>query len=233
MAAVLEEPMHRDHRLLVAVACSLALHLSLLSLLPLLFYPSRQPEPPRLTARLVEQKPPEAPKLAEPAPPSPAPAPKVARPAKPRPATNAAQAVAPPVISVPPGPSSPPVAVVPTPVAASVATAPAAPAAAAGPDPGSIAQFRMDLIELAKRYKRYPRAAVDNNWEGRVDLRMAVAANGSIASLSVRKSAGYAALDEEAQQMFRAAKGQLPVPPELRGKEFTVDVSADFRFVKE
>jgi TonB family protein len=83
---------------------------------------------------------------------------------------------------------------------------------------------------MAKRYKRYPRAAVDNNWEGKVDLRMIVAANGTIASLSIRKSAGYIALDDEAQQMFRTAKAQITVPPALRGREFTVDISADFYF---
>ncbi len=91
----------------------------------------------------------------------------------------------------------------------------------------------MELIDLAKRHKRYPRAAVDNNWEGKVDLRMVVAANGSIAALLVRKSAGFTALDDEAQRMFRTAKGQLAIPPALRGKEFTVDISADFYFLKE
>ena len=246
MGAVLDE---RDDRLLIAVACSLALHLGLLALLPVLFDRDRkiEREPPKLTARLVETKPPEAPKLAEPAPLSPEPAPKVTRPATPKPAPRPqptprrAEPVAPPIIAVPPTPSAPPVAVAPSPspapAAPPVAAAPApvavAPGPAAGPDPGSLAQFRMELIELAKRYKRYPRAAVDNNWEGKVDLRMVVAANGSIASLLVRKSAGYAALDEEAQKMFRTAKGQLPVPPALQGKEFTVDISADFSFVKE
>jgi TonB family protein len=44
----------------------------------------------------------------------------------------------------------------------------------------------------------YPRIAQDNNWEGRVELRIAFAENGSISSLTV-KGAGRAALDDAAQ----------------------------------
>jgi protein TonB len=241
MGAVLDGSMHRDDRLLVAVACSLVLHFGLLSLPALFQSRPEEPEPPKLTARIVEQKPAQAPKLAaEPTPPSPAPAPKAVRPPTPKPAPRAPAPVAPPIIAVPPTPAAPPAPVTvpePAPVAPAVVAAPPAPQAAApaaaGPDPGSIAQFRMELLEAAKRHKRYPRAAVDNNWEGKVDLRMVIAANGSIASLSIRKSAGYAALDDEAQKMFRTAKSQLAIPAALRGKEFTVDISAEFYFVKE
>lgn len=238
MAAVLDEAMHRDDRLLVAVACSLVLHLALLYLLPVLFESSRRarPEPAKLTARLVEPKPQEPPRLAEPAPVSPKPAPRLARPQAPKQVPRAVAPVTPPVLSVPPSPSTPaPVipAPSPAPTAPPVAAAPASEPASAGPDPGSIAQFRLELIEAARRHRRYPRAAVDNNWEGKVDLRMVVAANGSIASLMVKKSAGFPALDDEAQKMFRTAKNELPIPPALRGKEFTLEVSADFYFVKE
>ena len=238
MDAVLDESLYRSERpdrvLIAAIACSVALHLALLYLLPALFDSrTRAPQPKALTARLAAPKPPKVVEEATLAPP--ARAPKAVRPASPtpRPVTPTVA----PVTAVPPAPASPPAAVIPArppaPAAPPVATAPAAPAPAASPDPGSIAQFRLELIEIAKRYKRYPRAAVDNNWEGKVDLRMVVAANGAIASLSVRKSAGYAALDDEAQQMFRAAKGQLAIPPALRGKEFTLDISADFYFLKE
>lgn len=243
MAAVLDDTLHSDGRtLFTAIACSVALHLALLYLLPALFEATRRaaPWPKTLTARLAAPRPPEPPRVVEePTLAPPARTPKVVRPAPHKPAPRAREPVAPPVIAVTPALGAP-AAVVPAPAPAPalppVAAAPAAalaPAASTVPDPGSVAQFRMELIELAGHYKRYPRAAVDNNWEGKVDLRMVVAANGSIASLLVRKSAGYAALDDEAQRMFRSAKGQLAVPPALRGKEFTVDVSADFYFLKE
>jgi len=47
-----------------------------------------------------------------------------------------------------------------------------------GPDPGTVARFRLELMEIARRYKRYPRIAQDNNWEGRVELRIAFAESG-------------------------------------------------------
>jgi len=248
MAAVLAELPRQDDRLLAAIACSLALHLAILWLLPGFFAPRTEvPQPKALTARLVAPKPEPAKAIEPPAPAPPQPVVKQHRPAPSKPAprtTPRVTPVAPPVIAVPPTPNSPPAAVVQTaplspPVVAPVAPATPAPApgvptatapVATAPDPGSVAQFRMELIEMAKRYKRYPRAAVDNNWEGKVDLRMTVAANGTIASLSIRRSAGYLALDDEAQQMFRTAKAQLAIPAPLRGKEFTVDISADFYF---
>ena len=249
MAAVLAEVARQDDRLLVAIACSLALHLAILLLLPGFFAPRTEvPQPKALTARLVAPKP-EPAKATEPPALTP-PQPVVKQQHRPVPAKPAPRAsprvtpVAPPVIAVPPTPNSPPAAVVQTAPLSPAAVAPVAPATpapppgvpmatapvASAPDPGSVAQFRMELIEMAKRYKRYPRAAVDNNWEGKVDLRMTVAANGTIASLSIRRSAGYLALDDEAQQMFRTAKAQLAIPAPLRGKEFTVDISADFYF---
>lgn len=254
MAAVLAEIPRHDDRLLAAIACSIALHLAILWLMPGFFQPRTEiPQPKTLTARLVAPKPVPAKAVEPPAPQPPQPvvkpqlpAPHKATPRTSEDAQKRIAPVAPPVIAVPLTPASPPAAVVQTapaaptlPAVASVA--PAAPASPAGiptatatvataPDLGSIAQFRMELIAMAKNYKRYPRVAQDNNWEGKVDLRMVVAANGTIASLAIRKSAGYTALDDEAQQMFRAAKSQVTVPPALRGKEFTVDISADFYF---
>jgi len=248
MAAVLAEAPRQDDRLFLAIACSLVLHLAILWLVPGFFQPRAETPPPKpLTARLVAPKAEPAKAIEPPAPRPPLPVVKPQRPAPhPKPAPRVVMPVAPPVIAVPPTPSAPPTAVVqaapPEPTPPAVASvAPAAPAASSGtptatapvataPDPGSVAQFRMDLIAKAKEYRRYPRAAVDNNWEGKVDLRMVIAPNGTIASLAVRKSAGYVALDDEAQRMFRTAKAQIAVPPALRGKEFTVDISADFYF---
>ena len=77
-------------------------------------------------------------------------------------------------------------------------------------------------MDLARRYKRYPRIAQDNNWEGRVELRIAIGEDGGISSMTVRKSAGRAVLDEEAQEMLRTAKSRVAVPPALRGAAFNI-----------
>jgi len=104
--------------------------------------------------------------------------------------------------------------------------------AASGPDPGTVARFRLELMDLARRYKKYPRIAQDNNWEGRVELRIAIGEDGAIASIIVKKGAGRAVLDDEAQAMIRAAKSKATIPPGLRGKAFALEIPVDF-FLKD
>jgi len=40
-------------------------------------------------------------------------------------------------------------------------------------------------------------------------------------------------LDDEAQAMIRSGHAKTPVPPELRGRAFSMDVFIDFRLVKD
>ncbi len=87
-------------------------------------------------------------------------------------------------------------------------------------------------MDLARRYKRYPRVAQDNNWEGRVELRIAIGEDGAISSLTVKKGTGRPVLDEEAQAMIRMAKSKVTIPPALRGKSFIIEIPVDF-FLKD
>ena len=96
--------------------------------------------------------------------------------------------------------------------AAPPALAAASPPVASAPDPGSVARFRLELMDIARRYKRYPRVAQDNNWEGRVELRIAFAENGSISSLTVKKGAGRAVLDALAERGVKHI--EMPCTPE-------------------
>lgn len=142
--------------------------------------------------------------------------------------------MAPPEAQVAPDPGPPPS----MPTAPSVETTapsvettpPAPPPAAAAPRPATledtIAQFRRQLHDMAARYKRYPRIAMDNNWEGEVVVRMAVDANGGIAALTVHASSGHEVLDRQALEMFRRAKPLVAIPPALRGREFAVELRA-------
>ena len=217
-----------------AMAGSLTLHLAVLLVLPLLRDAHRaRAVPPPLTARLAKPKPPEpaSPKIEPPAQPAvrprpepvakavPQPAPVPAAPARILSVEPAKQAVEPAALVVPAGP---------------VASPPVAPQvqAASGPDPGTVAQFRLELMDIARRYKKYPRIAQDNSWEGRVELRIVIGEDGAIASLSVKKGAGRAVLDDEAQAMIRTAKSKAAIPPGLRGKAFALEIPVDF-FLKE
>jgi periplasmic protein TonB len=112
------------------------------------------------------------------------------------------------------------------------ATTPAAVAAAApapsAPEADPLHRYRAELIALAGRYKRYPRLAIDNNWEGRVEVRLVIGADGAIAALEVASSAGYAALDDEALEMIRAAKARAEIPAALRGRTIVLRIPVVF-----
>lgn len=218
--------------LALALLASLALHLLVLYALPVLKESIRAPARP-LSARLAKPAP-------EPArlPPPPQ------RPLQPSPSLRPA-----PVAKTAPRPAAPaPVAVAPVPSVESaqqaadpvpgLAAAPPAPATASapvasGPDPGSVARFRLELMEIARRYKRYPRIAQDNNWEGRVELRIAFAENGAMSSLTVKKGAGRTVLDDAAQAMLRSAQAQAAIPPALRGKAFVLEIPVDYSLKDE
>ena len=197
----------------------------------------RIPAPP-LTARL------EAPKPLPPAPPK-VELPVLVRPAPVAKAAPRAPAPTPPILSMEPAkqaaepafvvPAQPAAAPAPPALGANAAGPPGPPTAApaaSGLDPGAIGRFRLELMDVARRYKRYPRMAQDNNWEGRVEMRVAIGADGAIHSLTVKKSAGRAVLDDEAQAMIRTAKSKIALPPALRGTAFNLDIAVDF-YLKE
>jgi len=215
----------------LALLGSLALHALILFLLPLIERSrAARTSPPPITAHLAKPEPQLAPPQAEP-PPPPTPS-QAARPlAQPRPAPQLRPATVPgaePSKSVPESQPS-------APQSARTEVPPAAPPAtdASSVDPGSLARFRLELMEIARRYKRYPRIAQDNNWEGRVELRVAFAENGALSALTVKKSAGRAVLDEEAQAMIRSAQPHAAIPPALRGKAFALEIPVDFSLKDE
>ena len=203
-----------------ALAFSLLLHALLLFGLPG-FRDAKRPSiaPGLITARLVPpQALPAAPAVAPPAP--------IARPAlRPAPQLEPAAAVAP---SIPASPAAltEGTSAAPAPIAkAEPQPGPAAPSAERI-DAGSVDEYRLQLISAAKRYKRYPRVAMDNNWEGDVVVRMVIGASGMLAAASVKAGSGHEVLDQQALEMFKRAKLLVPVPPALRGKEFIIELRA-------
>jgi protein TonB len=237
-----------DHTFALAIAVSIAAHALILLAAPWWLDPSRKRlSAPPIVAHLL------------PVPPAPAPVPvvkprtepKVER--EPRPVRNA-----PPIPSAQPVPTLPPVIAAPVlqappaleapralepvspPVVASVPSArPEAPAPAkariAGDafDPLTLGQYRIAIITAAKRYKKYPRLALDNNWEGQAEIRMVIGSDGTIASISIKTGSGFEVLDQQALEMIRKAKPLAPIPAQLRGKGFTVDVPVVFSLREE
>ena len=91
---------------------------------------------------------------------------------------------------------------------------------------GSLAQYRLQVISAARQFKRYPRVAMDNSWEGDVVVRMVIGADGMISALSIKSSSGREILDQQALAMFKKAKPLVQIPSTLRGKEFTLELRA-------
>ena len=89
-------------------------------------------------------------------------------------------------------------------------------------------QYRLALIAATRRYKRYPATAMENGWQGRVEVRMVIGANGMLAGTSIKTSSGYEILDKQAVNMLKKGKTTIPIPAKLRGREFHIDVPVIF-----
>jgi protein TonB len=113
----------------------------------------------------------------------------------------------------------------PAPVPAPVAVAVKVPSVPAAPDTASVSQYRVQLLGVAGRFKRYPDVAREKNWTGNVVVRVAVGVAGE-PEVGVRRSSGHAVLDEQALDMFRQAARAVPVPLALRGSAFALEVRA-------
>ena len=92
-------------------------------------------------------------------------------------------------------------------------------------------QYLIALVDAAKRYMRYPPQARERGWEGRVEVRLMIDANGSIKSAIVKTSSRYQILDEQALDMVKKGQQRLQIPPALRGREFSVDIPVTFELL--
>jgi protein TonB len=194
-----------------ALAFSLLLHALLLFGLPG-FRDAKRPSmaPALITARLA---PPHVLPIAKPA-------------LRPAPRLEPAAPLA-PSIPASPAASAESTSAAPAPIAeAEPQAGPIAPRAEPAAETGSVDQYRLELISAAKRYKRYPRIAMDNNWEGDVVVRMVIGADGMLASVSVKTGSGHEVLDSQALEMFKRAKPLVPIPSALRGREFILELRA-------
>jgi periplasmic protein TonB len=231
MSAVMQTQLrgYRESRAFnYALALSLLLHALLLFGLPG-FRDSKRPSiaPGLITARLV-------PPQALPAAPDVAPAAPMAKPTlRPAPQPEPAAPLA-PSMPASPAPSAESTYAEPAPAAnAEPQAGPITPSAEPAAEAGSVDQYRLQLISAAKRYKRYPRVAMDNNWEGDVVVRMVIGADGMIAAVSVKTGSGHEVLDSQALEMFKRAKPLVPIPSALRGKELSLELRAIYNLMDQ
>ena len=86
----------------------------------------------------------------------------------------------------------------------------------------------MAIILAARRYKRYPAVAMEKGWQGKVEIRLLIGANGMIQATTVKTSSGHQILDDTALDMVKKAKPMTQIPSALRSKEFTIDIPVIF-----
>jgi periplasmic protein TonB len=94
------------------------------------------------------------------------------------------------------------------------------------PPATTVGQYRYLLAAAAARYNAYPADA--HGGEGDAVVRIGVR-GGSIEEVTLARSSGHAALDEQALHAFGRAAREVPVPPALWGREFGVELSASYR----
>jgi protein TonB len=215
----------QNRALFHAVLLSLAVHaLLLFGRMPSVRRAPDAAAPPPLVATIAEPQP-EPPK-AEPQKPPP----------KPRERSPEAGKAAPVALAKEEAPAAPRAeepapAPAPQPQAAAAASASAQARAAAteAAVARTIAQYRRQVIGAAAAFNRYPRLARENNWEGAVEVEMSVRGDGALGALGVKTGSGHDVLDEQALEMFRQAQARVPLPPALRGRDFTLEMKAIYR----
>lgn len=102
----------------------------------------------------------------------------------------------------------------------------ATPATAISAD--DLRQYRVDLAIASRRFKRYPALARERGWEGRVEVAVSVSAWQPRPQLSLVRSSGHAALDQQAVAMLEQASADTAVPAGLKGRDFRILLPIEF-----
>lgn len=97
-----------------------------------------------------------------------------------------------------------------------------------GLDGSGLRQYRIALAGQAKRFKRYPRQAIDEGTEGTAEIRVSIVPDRPFPVTQVVRSSGAPILDATALEIIRQATIRTPVPESLRGKAFTVNLPVVF-----
>jgi periplasmic protein TonB len=87
--------------------------------------------------------------------------------------------------------------------------------------------YRLALAREASRHKSYPQQAIDAGWQGTVELRVTIPADGRPQQALVASS-GFALLDSAAAEMLRLALATTQIPESIRGRSFSVNLPIVF-----
>ena len=111
----------------------------------------------------------------------------------------------------------------PVPAPAPVAAAPPSASAAA-----ARANWQAQLAAWLSRHKRYPRAAQDQQQQGRAYLRFSLDRHGRVLASRLERSSGFPLLDEEVTALIQRAQPLPAAPAEVPGERFELVVPVEF-----
>jgi protein TonB len=123
-----------------------------------------------------------------------------------------------------------PITTAPQAIPAEVAPVAAAPAQGRpnNNDSNAIPTWRIRVVGILERNKRYPSAAQARHEQGTAQLAFSLDRRGRVTSTRILRSSGSAALDHETLELVRRAQPFPPPPPELPGTEISLSVPIRF-----
>ncbi len=242
-----------EHLILIAFACSLAIHLGIAAFkLDWTSVPKEKPKP--ITVELIKKP---APVVAPPPPIKPKPIIKPKKKVKPKPKKKVIKkrkpivkkVVKPAIVPTPspvvipepvyeplpevaptPEPKLEPLpepVVVPTPAPIIETPPPTGPTAAE--IEAAKGKYKRLLLAAMNRHKKYPRIAKSRGWQGKVIIQFNLDRNGNILSKNIIQSSGHKSLDKAALKMAEKA-APFPKPPSvLQGDRFNIKVPIPFK----
>lgn len=89
-------------------------------------------------------------------------------------------------------------------------------------------QYRVALAIAARRFKRYPPLARERGWQGSVEVALSSSNSAPRPQLTLSRSSGHVALDEQALAMIEQAAANTLLPEDLRGRNFRLLLPIEF-----
>lgn len=97
-----------------------------------------------------------------------------------------------------------------------------------GIDGEGLRRYRVSLAVAARQFRNYPAQAQANGWQGSVEIRLTIAADGSALPAQLLHGSGVDLLDAAALNMISGAARSTELPGVLRGKIFSMDMLFEF-----
>lgn len=89
--------------------------------------------------------------------------------------------------------------------------------------------YGRNLQKQCERNKQYPAIAVRRSLEGSGVVLVKFNTGGKLQSITIEQSSGQKSLDDQAITMVRKSLSDLPLPSELKGRDFKISVPFEFK----